>query len=287
MLSKQNNTYFRRNKKRIMVYLAIIFIVFTASKTYIDTNIFRINKVQLDTDKIPLGTEISIMQISDVHNKVFGNQNEKLIEAVNRNTADIIVLTGDLVDRKTSNYSNVFSLVEKLVEINRHIYFVTGNHEWENKYTEEILEGLSKRGVTILNNKNTQITIGTTTINLVGIDNQSTNHENINLAFDGVSHEFYTVLLSHSPTVVEEYQDIQANLILSGHTHGGQVRVPLIGALIAPDQGFFPELDKGIFEISSKRYLYIDSGLGTSVLPIRFWNQSQISLVNVVGTNGK
>lgn len=234
-----------------------------------------------------MGTEISIMQISDVHNKVFGNQNEKLIEAVKRNNADIIVLTGDLVDRKTSNYSNVFSLVEKLKEINRHIYFVTGNHEWENKYTEEILDGLSKRGVTILNNKNTQITIGTTTINLVGIDNQPTNHENINLAFDGVSHEFYTVLLFHSPTVVEEYQDIQANLILSGHTHGGQVRVPLIGALIAPDQGFFPELDKGIFEISSKRYLYIDSGLGTSVLPIRFWNQSQISLVNVVGTNGK
>ena len=287
MLSKQNNTYFRRNKKRIMVYLAIIFIVFTASKTYIDTNIFRINKVQLDTDKIPLGTEISIMQISDVHNKVFGNQNEKLIEAVKRNNADIIVLTGDLVDRKTSNYSNVFFLVEKLKEINRNIYFVTGNHEWENKYTEEILDGLSKRGITILNNKNTQITIGTTTINLVGIDNQSTNHENINLAFDGVSREFYTVLLSHSPTVVEEYQDIQVNLILSGHTHGGQVRVPLIGALIAPDQGFFPELDKGIFEISSKRYLYIDSGLGTSVVPIRFWNQSQISLVNVVGTNGK
>src|SRR5690606_15714777 len=242
MLSKQNNTYFRRNKKRIMVYLAIIFIVFTASKTYIDTNIFRINKVQLDTDKIPLGTEISIMQISDVHNKVFGNQNEKLIEAVKRNNADIIVLTGDLVDRKTSNYSNVFFLVEKLKEINRNIYFVTGNHEWENKYTEEILDGLSKRGVTILNNKNTQITIGATTINLVGIDNQSTNHENINLAFDGVSREFYTVLLSHSPTVVEEYQDIQVNLILSGHTHGGQVRVPLIGALIAPDQGFFPEL---------------------------------------------
>ncbi|WP_231495882.1 metallophosphoesterase [Paucisalibacillus sp. EB02] len=275
----------RINKKWIVISLVLLFILITAGKAYIDTNVFQVNKVQFVTDKIPAGSEISFLQISDVHNKVFGDQNEKLIETVKRIDSDFIVLTGDLVDRKTTTFSSVFSLVKEFKAINPNLYFVTGNHEWGNRNTEELLVGLKKRGVTILNNKNTQITKGDTTINLVGIDNESTNNENLNLAFDGVSQEHYTVLLSHSPTVVQKYQDIPANLILSGHTHGGQVRVPLIGAVIAPDQGFFPELDKGIFEFGNDQYLYIDSGLGTSVAPIRFWNQSQISLVTVVGKN--
>ncbi|WP_026907307.1 metallophosphoesterase [Paucisalibacillus globulus] len=276
-------TYFRKYKKRIVFALGILFILSTAGKVIYDTNVFKVNRVEFQTNKIPTGSEISILQISDVHNKVFGGNNEKLIETVKKIDTDLIVLTGDLVDRKTTDFSNVFSLVEELKVINPNTFFVTGNHEWENIYMEELLVGLEERGVTMLNNENTQVTLGEATINLVGIDNESTNHENMSLAFDNVNRDFYTVLLSHSPGVIEKYQDIPADLILSGHTHGGQVRIPLIGAVVAPDQGFFPELDKGIFKIGGEQYLYIDSGLGTSVAPLRFWNQSQMSLVQIRG----
>jgi uncharacterized protein len=279
----KESTYFRKYKKRIVLALGILFILSTAGKVIYDTNVFKVNRVEFQTNKIPTGSEISILQISDVHNKVFGDNNEKLIETVKKIDTDLIVLTGDLIDRKTTDFSNVFSLVEELKVINPNTFFVTGNHEWENIYMEELLVGLEERGVTMLNNRNTQVTLGEATINLVGIDNESTNHENMSLAFDDVNRDFYTVLLSHSPGVIEKYKDIPTDLILSGHTHGGQVRIPLFGAVVAPDQGFFPELDKGIFKIGGEQYLYIDSGLGTSVAPLRFWNQSQMSLVQIRG----
>ena len=284
MPSKKNkSTYFRKYNKRIIFALGILFILSTVGKVIYDTNVFKVNRVELQTNKIPTGSEISILQISDVHNKVFGDNNEKLIDTVKKVDADLIVLTGDLVDRKTTDFSNVFSLVEEIKVINPNTFFVTGNHEWENDYMEGLLVGLEEREVTMLNNENTPVSLGETTINLVGIDNESTNHENMSLAFDDVNRDLYTVLLSHSPGVIEKYQDIPADLILSGHTHGGQVRIPLLGAVVAPDQGIFPELDKGIFEIGGEQYLYIDSGLGTSVAPFRFWNQSQLSLVQIRG----
>jgi predicted MPP superfamily phosphohydrolase len=85
--------------------------------------------------------------------------------------------------------------------------------------------------------------------------------------------------------VINKIESNSVDLILSGHTHGGQVRFPLIGALVVPDQGFFPKFDKGAFNLGGNRHLYIDSGLGTSRLPVRFLNQSQISLIKI--TNHK
>src|SRR5690606_36275120 len=115
-----------------------------------------------------------------------------------------------------------------------------------------------------------------------------THHEDVQAAFRGVDQEQYTILLSHAPNIVIRYSsnDILADLILSGHTHGGQVRLPFIGALAAPGQGLFPKLDKGTFTIAQDQYLYIDSGLGTSMVPIRFLNQSQMSFIRVVGASG-
>ena len=105
---------------------------------------------------------------------------------------------------------------------------------------------------------------------------------NINNAFNDIDQELYTILISHSPGIIEKYDNIPVDLILSGYTHGGQVRIPLIGALVAPDQGFFPEYYKGIFRLRPEKYLYIDSGLGTSIVPIQFLNQSQMSIIKIV-----
>lgn len=74
------------------------------------------------------------------------------------------------------------------------------------------------------------------------------------------------------------------DIILSGHTHGGQVRLPLVGTVIAPGEGLFPKFDKGMFNLNNGSLLYIDSGVGTSKLPIRLLNRSQMSLIKIVGT---
>jgi len=270
-----------------LVFLSFIVIILGLStKIYLDTNVFKVNEVQFYSNKLPEGSEITVLQISDLHNKVFGDNNGKLVNSVEKLNADIIVITGDLVDRGTDNFNNVFSLIERIMAINNNVFFVSGNHEWGNAYTVEFLNGLRERKVTILNNKNIQIMENNMTLNLVGVDDVSTNLENSPKAFNNVYQEQYTILLSHSPGIMEKYNDIRADLILSGHTHGGQVRIPYIGALVAPNQGFFPQLDKGTYQVGPNQYLYIDSGLGTSIAPIRFLNQSQLSLIKIKNRQG-
>ena len=272
--------------KWLVFFTFILIILIFLSKIYFDTNVFKVNKVQYHSNKLPAGSEFTVLQISDLHNKVFGDSNEKLINTVEKSNADIIVITGDLVDRGTDNFNNVFSIIEKITAINKDIFFVSGNHEWGNPYTEDLLNGLRERNVTILNNKNIQITEKKVTLNLVGVDDVSINKDNSKKAFSNIDQAQYTILLSHSPNIIEKkYNDISADLILSGHTHGGQVRIPYIGALVTPDQGFFPKLDKGTYKVGLNQYLYIDSGLGTSIAPIRFLNQSQLTLVKITNNN--
>lgn len=267
-------------KKQQLIYPLIVFAA-AAVKAYWDTNHFKVNKVQLQTDKIPAGKALSILQISDLHNKVFGSNNEKLVQAVKEADADIVVLTGDLISRDTKDFQQVFSLIEEVTAVYDNVFFVSGNHEWDHRKAEGYFNGLRERGVVILDNRNVQVTVKGITVNLAGVDDAATEHENLEDAFTGIEKGNYTILLSHAPDIVAKYADIPADLILSGHTHGGQVRMPLLGAIIAPGQGFFPKMDKGVFQISDCQSLYIDSGLGTSRLPVRFLNQSQISLIEI------
>lgn len=260
----------------IILTLAVI------ANIYIDTNSFKINRVEFHSQKIPKGSTVTILQISDVHNKVFHNNNEDLIRTIKKLKANIIVITGDLIDRRTKELNHVYQLIENLTSICSNVFFVTGNHEWQNPLKQELLAGLEKRNVTILDNKNNKITIGDVSLNIVGVADYSTKHGDIKLALYSIDKDQYTLLLSHSPGVVDALNGNQVDLILSGHTHGGQVRLPLFGAIVVPDQGFFPKFDKGAYQLENNGYLYIDSGLGTSRLPIRFLNQSQVSLITIV-----
>ncbi|HCX63650.1 MAG TPA: metallophosphoesterase [Eubacteriaceae bacterium] len=266
-------------KKRGIFFSGVLITFVLLAKIYYDTNVFKVKEVEFQSSKLPEDTQVTIVQISDLHSKDFGDQYKKLVESIEDLQADLIVITGDLIDRKTTDFAGVFSFIEKVAESNEKIYFVCGNHEWENTHTEELLEGLEERNVILLNNENRELTINRVTMNVAGVDDGFLNKEDVKKAFHGLDQARYTLLLSHTPNIV--YQDVPADLILSGHTHGGQVRFPFIGALLAPDQGFFPELDKGIYKMDDHQTLYIDSGLGTSIGPIRFLNQSQFSVIKI------
>ncbi|MFD1451922.1 metallophosphoesterase [Oceanobacillus sojae] len=268
-------------RKWIIFIVLLLAMLLVTIKIYFDTTTFKINKEQFQSDKLEEGTELKILQITDVHSHVFGAENSAVLEKVKELDADIIVLTGDLIDRKTENLEIAYQLAEELVRINPDTYFVTGNHEHENLEKEAFLAGLKDRGIITLSNENTQFEKNGQLFNIVGVSDLSTEHEDMTLAFADLDTDKYTILLSHAPIVVQKYPDVDADIVLSGHTHGGQVRLPFIGALVAPDEGLLPELQKGIYPLGDERYLYIDSGLGTSALPIRFLNQSQISLITI------
>ncbi|WP_040982334.1 metallophosphoesterase [Oceanobacillus jeddahense] len=268
-------------KRGIMLSILLLAVLSLAIKIYFDTSTFKVNREQFSSVKLEAGTELTILQITDVHSRLFGENNDQVLEKVKELDADVIVLTGDLIDRKTENLEIALQLAEELVRVNPDTYFVTGNHEHENPKKEAFLAGLEDRGVIILSNENTQFEKDGQQFNMAGVNDVSTDYEDMTAAFSGLDTDQYTILLSHAPSVVQKYPDIHADIVLSGHTHGGQVRLPFIGALVAPDEGLFPELQKGVYPLGDERYLYIDSGLGTSALPIRFLNQSQISLITI------
>ncbi|GLO65426.1 hypothetical protein AQ616_10225 [Oceanobacillus sp. E9] len=270
----------RLSRKKSLV-LITLFILAVLVDIYYETNVFKVSKVHFKSNKITNDSSIKLVQISDLHAKVFGDNNQKLIQTIKNQQPDIVVITGDIIDRKTNSLQDVFHLIEEIIAFQQQVYFVSGNHEWGNNLRNELLSGLEQRGVQILNNNSVEIMIKEINLNLVGIDDVSTNHEDMKKAFTNVKNLEYTVLLSHSPAVTDKYRDIDADLILSGHTHGGQVRFPLIGPIIAPDEGVFPKKTKSVYQLKENQSLYIDSGLGTSLVPVRFLNQSQLSVIEI------
>lgn len=261
--------------------LIIIGMVLIGAYVFFQVNVPKVNYVNVNSSKIPKEGEFKILQISDMHNKKFFDGNRKLFNMIEDLDFDIIVITGDLIDGETRDFNYIYSVIEKLKNINSNIYYVSGNHEWRTGRHDEFVKGLLDRKVIVLNNDNSVVSKDDYTINICGINDPYTNHENVKEAFNDIDDQFFTLLLSHSPGIIERQSNIPADLILSGHTHGGQIRLPIIGALVAPGQGFFPKYDKGKFELDNGTILYIDSGLGTSQLPIRFLDRSQISLISI------
>ncbi|HHU19201.1 MAG TPA: metallophosphoesterase [Bacilli bacterium] len=261
---------------KIKILIAIIMLLLIVKVVH-DTTTVKVNHVQLENVKFTSEEKLKILQISDVHNRNLNGKYARITEL----NPDLIVLTGDLIDRKTTDLTNTINLLKQLTTIERPIYFVSGNHEQESLIFSELREILLEYGVIELNNQSETLVIDGIEFNLVGIANHTTGNADLTTAFEAVDLTKPTILLSHAPLIT----DIQVDLILSGHTHGGQIRLPFIGGVVAPDQGFLPEYDKGAYQLDSGATLYIDSGLGTSILPIRFLNEAQVTLVTIEGSS--
>jgi predicted MPP superfamily phosphohydrolase len=145
----------------------------------------------------------------------------------------------------------------------------------------ELKKGLEARGVVVMDNQNAIVNTTNSSINLCGVADWTSGEMDLNSALQGVDDKIYTVMLAHDPWIIYDYEDFVPDLTLSGHTHGGQVRLPFVGAVVAPGQKLFPDLDKGLYNMKQNKLLYIDSGVGTSVFPIRFLNRSQVTLITI------
>lgn len=263
-------------KNRLIVISIVLLIIVYI---FVQVNVTKTKYVKVTTKKYLPVNGIKILQISDFHDKkVFKNYPIKQLKKL---SPDIVVLTGDLMDEKTKDISNVLDFIGKLVKIHPNIYFVNGNHDWRTGKVNELVSKLKDLGIKVLNNRNEILTIRGIKINLCGVDDYYTHRSNFKSSLKGIDNSKYTVLLSHSPDIVLTQRNLSIDLILSGHTHGGQIRLPFIGAIVSPGQGFFPKYNKGLYEIYNSTMLYIDSGIGTSKLPIRFLNRSQISLITI------
>ena len=161
------------------------------------------------------------------------------------------------------------------------VYYVTGNHETalpQQQY-EQLMEGLETAGVTVLANDAVTVTYHGEEITVVGLsDPASMAASRLSRLTD--KEERYVILLAHRPDFFEEYAEGGADLVFSGHAHGGQFRLPFIGGLMAPDQGLFPKYDAGLYR-DGNTSMVVSRGLGNSIIPFRINNRPEIILVEL------
>ena len=227
-----------------------------------------------------------IAHVSDLHSAVFGRKNEKLLSLIRAAEPDIIAITGDLIDSRHTDIDSALAFVEAAAEI-APVYYVTGNHESRVDF-DELEPRLIAAGGRVLRNEAEDIGHGGERIRLAGIDDPSfirtggTAKERAAAELEqlGDGGGTFTVLLAHRPELVEVYAEYGAGLVLSGHAHGGQVRLPLLGGLYAPGQGLLPEYDSGLYSLGETQ-MVVSRGLGNSVAPLRVNNRPELVIVTL------
>ena len=275
-------------KKRIkMIIIIILILAFSVlSLLYYQSNFTISSEVFGISDaKIPAEFEgYRITQISDLHSRNYTDGGEKLLSLVKEQKPDIIVITGDFIDRFKTDITPAINMAKSLADI-APVYYVNGNHEHASgENYNKLLKSLKDIGVNVLEDKSVLIKKDSSAIELIGLNDISfrqlkAGEEMAFLTADKIkelkSGDYYTVLLTHRPDLIKYYSESGANLVFCGHVHGGQIRLPFAGGLYSPDQGFFPKYTNGLYEYSRTKML-VSRGLGFSSVPARLNNTPEI-----------
>lgn len=230
-----------------------------------------------------------IAQISDLHNASFGEDNKRLIARIRQETPDIIAITGDLIDSHHPDPDVALRFLKQAARI-APCYLVTGNHEaWLGSAFLPLEAQIRDLGVTLLRDEAIRIEKDGASIRMIGLDDPdfslrgpANQRDQLKSALSALTDgDSFDLLLSHRPEYADVYADEGIALTLSGHSHGGQIRIPLIGGLIAPGQGFFPKYDAGRFLVGNTT-LIVSRGIGNSVIPLRINNPPEVVIVTLM-----
>lgn len=279
-----------KKKKQKASLCFAIFIVSLIMWVLWGNTALELNSYTVTSDRIPEEFNgFRIAQVSDLHNAEIGQDNKKLLSVINECEPDIIAITGDLIDSRDTDIETALSFVGEAVKI-APCYYVTGNHEARVAEYDELKNGLIQLGVTVLDNKRIDIEKDGKSITLIGVDDPSfyTDYlfdiEELALKkqLEGLKNDtaLYTVMLSHRPEFFDVYAHFGVNLTLCGHAHGGQIRMPFVGGIFAPHQGFFPEYDGGLYREGASDMI-VSRGVGNSLFPLRVNNRPEIVLIEL------
>lgn len=271
-------------KKNIIIVTIIIFL---GCFSYFENNDIVVSNYAVKSKTLPKGfNNFKIVQISDLHNKVFYKDNSTLTAKIKSQKPDIIVITGDLVDRRTYNEENAISFIDKIKSI-APIYYVNGNHEGLPGRFKSLEKKLKEKGVIILRNESISYERNKEKITILGIDDPIFNtsvgnsEEKMKKELLAVNNEKgFRLLLSHRSEFFELYVHNNIDVAFTGHAHGGQIIIPFLGGIFAPGQGFFPKYYKGMYT-SSNTTMVVSRGLGNSSFPQRIFNRPEIVTVTL------
>jgi uncharacterized protein len=271
------------------ILILILCIVITTIFLYYENNYITVNRIDIKSKKLPgKFNGYKIVHLSDVHNKLFGKDQKNLVDVIKSVDPDMIVVTGDLIDSRKYNAEISMELINQSVKI-APVYYVTGNHEWRYGKFSNLEKRLRESGVKVLRDKNEKILKGNERLVIAGVDdplkfrnNQVTSFKNsLGKSLAGTRADEFKILLSHRPEKFLEYQSYKLDVVFSGHAHGGQVRLPFVGGIIAPGQGLFPRYTSGAYSENGTT-MVVSRGLGNSVAPQRIFNRPEVVVVTLL-----
>ena len=279
----------RKIKNRTTIILVMLLISIMVSWVIWGNLSVETTKLTVTSKDLPEAFDnFSIAHISDLHNAEYGKNNEKLIDILEAESPNIIAITGDLIDSNHTNLEVALSFAQQAVKI-APCYFVTGNHEaWIGSQYEELKTSLQNTGITVLQDEAIELNYGDVCIQLIGLNDPDFSERDrllsesileVKLSQVNISDGF-TILLSHRPEYFNVYQNKNIDLVLSGHAHGGQFRLPLGGGVIAPGQGLFPKYDAGAYTENGTTMI-VSRGIGNSIIPVRINNPPEIVIIEL------
>lgn len=262
----------------LLIFLGLGWFVWDNKRVIVSHYKVRLKKIK---------KSFKIVQISDLHNQIFGKNQSHILEKVKQEKPDMVAVTGDLIDMRHPDLGVAMDLVLELKKV-APVYMVSGNHElWSGKWPE-LRKKLQKSGIKILDKTKIVLRKNRQKINIWGIGDPGNQIDEDSKFFGKdlkkmtakMKKEEVNILLSHRPEKFLDYVDNNFDLVLSGHAHGGQVRLPILGGLVAPHQRILPDYDAGVFKKDRTRMI-VSRGLGNSLIPLRIFNSPEIVVVNI------
>lgn len=279
----------------IIIGILAAAVLFVFAEMYRELHTFRVTRYRVASPK--LTGEKTWVFLSDLHNQVYGENNCKLIDAVKNESPDLILIGGDmLVGKNGHSYEPALACVKELVKI-APVYYANGNHEERMKLKPEkydqsyalYREKLLKFGVHLLENESTVLS-DDSKVRLTGLEIPLECYTHlkrrempggaIKERIGNRDPEAFQVLLAHNPSYMKEYLAWGADLILSGHLHGGMVRIPGIGGVIGPDFVLFPKYSGEMRRVGDQTVI-VSKGLGTHTIHIRLFNPAEIVVLSL------
>lgn len=242
---------------------------------YIDRQCFYAKEKRIKLYSPKIKTPLRITQISDFHSNVLANLGE-VIETIKTFNPHFIILTGDIIDYGTDKkIKRSLFFLKNLMQLGIPAYFISGNHEEAGPKLDVFVREMENLGISYLFNDGRKIKVGDNLVNLYGLGHYARFYNKYKPKDEEIN-----IILSHFSKPIRDDKRDDFDFVFSGHTHGGQVRLPFIGAILSPGEGFLPDFDKGIFPYKNG-IIYVDSGLGNTFLPLRFLNPIGYSNIEI------
>ena len=280
-------------KKRYLLSIALLVLLVLTPLIllliYTDNAGIQWTHYQVSSAKIPAEFDgFRIAQVADLHNTEFGENNADLLSLLREAEPDIIVFTGDQVDARNTRTDLVVALAKEAIQI-APCYLINGNHEGSITQFSQLKSDLRETGVTILEDETLELHQNGGVLTFIGLNDPTLNSHYLTYGPDKAiamtlseltwAPERYSILLSHHPEYLELYAKHNVDLVLSGHAHGGQIRLGNQG-VIAPHQGLFPKYDGGIYTMANTTMVR-SRGLGNSLFPWRINNPPELVMVEL------